>query len=295
MTTIKKINNHVIELSNLQKILFPKTSITKKQIIDYYQKIANTLLPHAYNHLVVMHRFPSGIDQEGFYQKQIPDYFPSWLSRKTIDLKKGEKQTLVLVEKTADLVYLANQGVITLHLWLSSIDAINKPDKLVFDLDPSHHDIQTLHEALHILRECLASYDLQSFVMTTGSRGYHVIVPLIAQHTFEKIHAFAHHIATTLTHQYPKIFTTTIAKSARKGKIFIDYLRNSYGQTSVAPYSIRAREGAPIATPLSWQELSGTTPQSYTIKNIFRRLGKKEDPWRTIGQHAQKLAIPKKL
>jgi bifunctional non-homologous end joining protein LigD len=236
-----------------------------------------------------MQRFPDGIAKEGFYQKQIPDYFPDWVAHKEVTLKKGDKQSLVVIDNRDSLVYLANQGVLVFHAWLSTTDAIHNPDKIVFDLDPSGSDVKSLRFAAQKLKKILESYKLDSFIMTTGSRGYHVVVPLIPDHPFEKVHVFAKSVAQQLVEQYPDRFTIEINKVKRKKRVFIDYLRNSFGQTSVAPYSLRAVEKAPVATPIAWTDLSKTKPQQYTMKNIFKRLARKKDPWSDFEKKRQKL------
>ncbi len=294
---IQTLDKHSIQLTHLDKLYFPRSHITKQTTIKYYTKIAPHLLPHIKNHTIVMRRFPEGIDGVSFYQKQIPDYFPSWIKHKTVDLKKGDTQTLVIIDDSATLVYLANQGVLEFHSWLSSSKTIHKPTKLVFDLDPSitsskNTAIENLYKlrfGARALKNILESYGLTPFLMTTGSRGYHVVVPLLPTSSFEQVHAFAHSCAQALVNAYPDFFTLEIGKKKRGKKVFVDYLRNSYGQTSIACYSLRAREGAPIATPLDWHELSKTTPQQYTIKNIFRRLTRKKDPWKNFEKSAKKL------
>lgn len=273
------IDNHAIALTNLNKPLFHHPTISKQKVIEYYHKIANFFIAHNKDHLLVMQRFPNGIYEEGFYQKQIADYFPSWIKRKTIPLKQGKKQTLVLVQDTASLVYLANQATLVFHSWLSTIHAIRKPDKLVFDLDPSKYEISTLHFVARQLKKIIESYQLTPFIMTTGSKGYHIVVPLIPRYTFISTYAFAKHIAYTLVKQHPEMCTLEMSKVKREGKIFIDYLRNLYGQTSVACYSLRALQNAPIATPITWKELSRTTPQKYNINNLFKRLARIRNPW----------------
>lgn len=286
-----KLDGHTITVANLEKIFYPVAGFTKQDVLEYYTKIAPYFLPLVKNHLIVMHRFPDGITSEGFYQKEVPDYFPAWIKRKKIDLKKSEKQTQVLVDSTASLVYLANQGVLVFHSWLSSAQKINKPDKIVFDLDPSGNDLNELRFAARKFKKILEDHGLVPFVMTTGSRGYHIVAPLVPEHSFEVVHAFAKQICQELVANYPDRFTIQMNKAKRKGRIFLDYLRNSYGQTSVACYSLRAKEGAPIATPLEWRELSKTKPDQYTIKNIFIRLARKKDPWKNFYQNAKRLKI----
>lgn len=280
-----------LEFTHLDKVLFPKSNITKRDIIQYYQNIASWFLSQADNRLMVMHRFPEGIDHEGFYQKQISDYFPSWINRYTVDLKKGGSQTLLIVDSPASLMYLANQLVIEFHSWLSSIDDINKPDKIVFDLDPSDENLEILHFVALQLKAELEQHQLVPFIMTTGSRGYHVVVPIKPQHDFEIVHEFAKKVAHLIAEKHPNKCTAEVSKAKRNDKVFIDYLRNSFGQTSIACYSVRAHEDAPIATPISWDELSKTEPQKYNIHNIFKRLAKKDDPWKNFSKHAKNLIV----
>ena len=280
---------------SLTKLLFPKSKFNKRQIIEYYTKIAPYFLPLVHKYPIVMQRYPDGIFGKNFFQKQIPEYFPDWINRQTVDLKMGGKQTLVLIEDQQTLEYLANQDILVYHSWLSQTDLINYPTKIIFDLDPaqvaSSTQLKDLKIAAKALKVILESYNLIPFLMTTGSRGYHVIVPILPHYTFELVHEFAKQIAIKLVQQAPDKYTITINKEKRGECIFIDYLRNSYGQTSIAPYSLRALEGAPIATPLDWFELDSSTPQKYTIKNIFSRLSHKHNPW--LNFQASAKALPK--
>lgn len=288
------IENHTIELSSLDKVLFPKAGITKRQVIAYYQKIAPFFLAHARDHLIVMQRFPDGIDAQGFYQKQISDYFPTWITRKKISLKDGTTQELVIIDSAAALVYLANQAVLVFHSWLSTQKSSEKPDKIVFDLDPSNNSLVEIRFAVRRLKKLLEGHGLTPFLMTTGSRSYHVVVPIRPQYTYAQTRAFAKQVCSDLADAYPERFTIALSKAQRKGRIFLDYLRNAAGATSVACYSLRALEGAPIATPISWDELARTKPQQYTINSIFKRLARKKDPWHDFAQHATTLPLPKK-
>lgn len=283
---------HDVELSNVDKIMYPKSGITKGDVLDYYEKIAPYFLAQNKDRPIVMQRFPDGIGSKvSFFQKQIPDYFPSWIDRKEVDLSKGEKQTLVMIDTKESLVFLANAGVLVFHAWLSSREAVHKPDKIVFDLDPSTRDLAILRRAARTIKKILEGYGLTPFVMTTGSRGYHVVTPIIPEHSFEEVHEFTKQIAQKLAHDYPDDFTVQMSKAKRKKRVFIDYLRNSYGQTSVAPYSLRAKEGAPVATPLHWRELATTEPQKYTLKNIFKRLARMDDPWNDFRKKAKRLKL----
>lgn len=297
--TTLHIDGHDIAISNRSKLLFPKSKITKGQLIDYYHNIAPIMLQHTKDRPISMQRFPSGIDQEGFFHKDAPEYFPQWI--KTIGVERENKSKIVwhvLCNNTATLVYLANQGVITPHLWLSKADKLNYPDRLIFDLDPSAAG--TFAKVIHaakILKKILESLDLIPFIMTTGSRGLHVVTPIKRELLFDEVRDFARDIAERIAQQYPEELTVEIRKNKRKKRVFVDYLRNAWAQTAVAPYAVRALEGAPVATPLLWKELTPSLhPQKFSIKNIFRRLNRIGDPWQDINAHAGSLkAAQKKL
>lgn len=285
----QKNNEKKLVVTHSDKILYPQIRVSKADIINYYQKIASILLPYAKDHPIVMKRFLQGVDQEGFFQKQLDEYVPDWIPRYTVALKKGGKQTLLMLEKRDDLSYIANQCVIELHMWLSNIQHITKPDRMIFDLDPGKNSLADIHMVAKALYEIIRSYQLHVYIMTTGSRGYHIVVPLVPKYDFDKVHIFAKKIAQQVVNQYPKLCTIELSLSKRGHKIFIDYLRNSYGQTSIACYSLRATNVASIATPIRWNELSKSYPQKYTIKNIFKRLSKIQDPWQNFDQKRKKL------
>jgi bifunctional non-homologous end joining protein LigD len=176
---IKKIGDEFVEISNVEKIFYPKAGITKGEVIAYYEKIAPYFIQHSAKHLMVMHRFPDGIEKNSFYQKQVPDYFPDWITTKKITLKSGEKQSLVVIDKKETLVYLANQGVLVFHSWLSSMPKTHNPDKIVFDLDPSPTStVNELRYAVRKIKKNLEEHGLVPFLMTTGSKGYHVVAPI---------------------------------------------------------------------------------------------------------------------
>lgn len=248
------------------------------------------MIPLIADHPIVMHRFPHGITGKNFYQKQAPSYFPRWIKRKTVTLQDKRRQALVVLNSHDTLMYLVNQGVLVFHGWLSSAHKIRIPDRIIFDLDPSTTTtLNQLRDAAHIVNTFIKKYGLSCFIMTTGSRGYHLVIPIIPYYTFSKVHDFAKYIAFTLTTLYPKIFTIEISKKKRKDKIFVDYLRNSYGQTGVIPYSVRAIEGAPVATPITWKELYKTKPQEYTIFTIVKKLTHSKNPWHDFENKRKKL------
>jgi bifunctional non-homologous end joining protein LigD len=290
-TTIT-VGNRTLHVGNLEKVFFPDDGISKGDVIDYYTKIAQTMLPHLRDRPLSLQRFPDGIDEEGFYQKEIPDYFPSWVGRTQVMVKEDRRtQAQVVAGDASTLAYLADQGVVTLHGWLSRAKQLDYPDKLIFDLDPPGDDFKQVRTAAFLLRDILRELDLAPFVMTTGSRGLHVVIPLNAEAEFDSVRSFAKGCAQLLAHRHPSRLTTETRKEKRQDRLFLDYLRNAYGQTGVIPYTIRARPGAPVAAPLDWDELqdSSLTSQSYTLKNIFRRLGQKTDPWQTFTRHGASL------
>jgi len=292
-----KCGRYTVTVTTENKILFPKAGITKGDLIRYYKRIAPIMLPHIKNRPLTMHRFVHGITGEGFYQKDAPDYFPSWIAVAPIEKKEGGIVRYVLCNNEATLVYVANQLSIALHTWLSRLPKIDYPDRMIFDLDPSKGvTIPTIQWAAKKVKELLQDCGLTPFIMTTGSRGFHIVIPLKKIHTFDYTRTFAKDIARLLVHRYPHKLTLEMRKNKRGKRIFVDTLRNAFAQTSVAPYSVRAKPGAPIATPIEWHELINkkTKPQSYTIKNIFRRLSQKKDPWLTIDRTAVSLKQARK-
>ena len=282
---IVTVDGHEIELSNLSKVLFPESGLTKSDLIDYYRRVSDIALPYFRDRPLSMQRFPDGIADEGFFQKQIPDYFPDWVDR--VDLSKRDgRVTHIVANNAATLVYLANQGCITPHLSLSRQDRPNHPDRLIFDLDPPDDDFGKVQKAARSLKSLLDELQLSSFVQTTGSRGLHVVVPLDRSADFDAIREFARALGQCLAKRHAGTVTVEQRKDRRGTRVFVDYLRNAYGQTAVAPYAVRAIEGGPIATPLRWDEVGSSElgPRKYTIRNAFRRLAQIDDPWAEIQQ-----------
>jgi bifunctional non-homologous end joining protein LigD len=281
-----------ITIEHDQKILFPAIEVTKGELADYYQRIAPVMVPHIANRQLTMQRYPEGVEKEGFYQKDIPNYFPSWIKRACSSKKTGDTICYVVADSAAALVYMVSQDAVVYHVSLSNIDKPNYPDHLIFDLDPSDGDWSKVCFAAHAVRDLLETeLGLTTFVMTTGSRGLHIVVPLNRRFDFEKTKSFSRSVAELLAQRHPDMLTADIRKDKRADRVFIDYLRNAYGQTGVAPYSVRARSNAPIATPLEWHEVTETLrSDAFTIKNIFKRLGHRNDPWKEIDKHAQSLS-----
>jgi bifunctional non-homologous end joining protein LigD len=277
-----KVEGKEIEVSNQDKILFPETGITKGELIAYYRDISDYMLPFIEHRPLVLRRFPDGINEEGFYQKEASDYFPDWITTAEVPLKKGGSQHLAVADSAATLVYLADQAVITPHAWLSTVDTLHHPDRMVIDLDPSGDDFPTVKSGARKLREIFDSRGYEPRVMTTGSSGVHVVAFLDGSRDFEAVRSEAAEIAEELVGEDPERFTTEQLKEKRGDRVFIDVARNAYGQTSASPYAARARPGAPVATPLEWSELDreDVSPRSYTIRNVLDRLSGIQAPWK---------------
>jgi bifunctional non-homologous end joining protein LigD len=292
---IIKAGGRTIEISSPRKVLFPKDGITKLELAEYYKKIAPVMLSYMKNRPISMQRFPDGIRGERFYQKEVPDYFPSWVERVRVKVSGTEKsQEQVVVNDGATLVYLANQATITPHTWLSRKGKLDYPDKLVVDFDPSPAaPLADVRKGVRKAKELFDELGLASYLMTTGSRGYHVVVSLKGKENFDTVREFAEELATYLC-EHNKSFLTTAQRKAKRGKrVYIDVARNAYAQTSVPPYAVRARDGAPVATPLSWEELSRVRPNQFTIKTIFRRLSTKKDPWKDFARKTVSISTAK--
>ncbi len=276
-----------VEVTNGDKVLFPRDGYTKEDLVRYSSMISPVMLPHMRGRPVSMIRYPDGIDGKSFFQKDASSFFPTWLPRVMVT-KKGGTVEHVLCEKEADLAYLANLACITPHIWLSRADLPERPDRMIIDLDPSGTDFGQVIDAAMLLREELERYGLAPFVMTTGSRGMHVVAPLDRTSSFDEVRAFARHLAVRAMRGREDLLTLETSKDHRRGRLLLDTFRNSYGQTGVAPYAVRAKDGAPVATPLTWREveIGEVGPTTFNIRNIFKRLEESGDPWKDIDSQA---------
>ncbi len=279
-----------VRISHPNKMLFARTGISKEELLNYYMSVADFFIYHSRMRPLSMQRFPDGIEGTGFFQKKAGDYFPDWIPTLEVP-KEGGSLRMVMVNNKATLAYLCNQDVITHHLWLSRADRIKYPDQLIFDLDPPRGNFELVREAALALHDMLSELGLMSFVKTTGSRGLHVVVPLRRQYLFEQTRELARQIAGELAGRYPSKFTTSIRKEDRRGRLFLDYLRNGYAQTAVAPYSLRAIEGAPVAMPIRWSEVRDPAlhPRKYTLRNVHEKLQREGDAWKGMRKSARSL------
>lgn len=243
-----------VEISNPDKILYPERKISKLEIVQYYHDIADKMLPYLKDRPLTLQRFPDGVSKEGFYQKNAADYFPDYIKTVEIPTEDGSN-TQLYCNTQKSLVYLANQGVISFHTWVAKRDKLDKPDKLVFDLDPSDKDFEKVKEAAKIVGDFLREKDIEPNLMTTGQNGLHVWYKIYRTKTFDQIREEVKQMADELADSHPDLLTTEVRKNKRANRIFVDYLRNSYAQTSICPYSLRPNEQAGIATPISWDDL----------------------------------------
>ena len=280
---------YAVELSNPDKVYFPDAGITKGDVVEYYRRIAEVMLPHLAGRPLTLQRFPDGIGEDGFFQQARPDYVPEFVGEVRAARVGGGEIDHVVVENTAALVYLADQGAITFHGWMARQDRLDRPDRLIVDLDPPDGGFDAVRQAARWVGDLLRELGFTPFLMTTGSRGLHVVAPLDGTGRFDDVRAFARDAAEVLAKRHPDALTTEQRKDARDGRVYLDVMRNAYGQTAVMPYSLRSKPGAPVATPLDWHELGDgdLDAQRYTLGNLFRRLGQKDDPWSGMQRRAK--------
>ncbi|MGP4044580.1 non-homologous end-joining DNA ligase [Streptomyces sp. 2A115] len=281
-TQTVRAGRRTLEVHRPDKVMFPgdgrAKEYTKADIVGYYREIAPFMLPHLRGRPLMMERYPDGLGGPRFMQKNVQKHDPDWINRVEVP-KEGGTVTHPLCEDTATLVYLADQACLTLHRWLSRVDRIDRPDRLVFDLDPGGDDFEPVREAARLLGELLDELRLPSALMTTGSRGLHVIVPLNGQHDFDEAREFAKDVADTLAEAHPDRLTTAARKKDRGDRLYLDVQRNAYAQTAVVPFTVRAKPGAPVATPVTWAELDGPGfgPRRWTIADAAEQA--RTDPW----------------
>lgn len=277
-------------IGNPDKALFDDPAITKRDLAAYHQSVAGAMLPHIRGRPLALQRFPDGIGADGFMQKQRPDHAPGFVKGVEVERERGGSLTMIVCDDEATLTWLADQAVITVHRWLSRTGDLNRPDRLVFDLDPPGEDFGVARRAAYDLRELLDDLDLPGYPMTTGSRGLHVVVPIRVEEPFDEVRGVARRIADTLAERHPDRLTTQVRKDQRGGRLFVDVLRNAYAQHAVAPYSVRPLRGAPVATPMRWSELDDTrSARRWTIRDMESRLAE-GDPWHDMPRRAHSLA-----
>jgi bifunctional non-homologous end joining protein LigD len=282
-----------VEITHPDRVMFPKDGITKRDLADYYSQVAGTMLPHLKGRPLTVQRFPRGIGEKGFVQQDFADTLPDWMSGIEVD-KEGGTLVHPLAERPEALRWLANQNCITLHVWQSRQSNLHNPDRLVFDLDPPDADFAVVRATARSVADVLDDLGLARYVQTTGSRGLHVVVPLRAEADFDTVRQFARVVAEVVAADDDAHRTVEPRKDKRDGRVYLDVMRNAYAQTAVAPYSVRARAGAPVATPLQWDELDtrGLRADRFSIHDVPKRLAAHGDPWADMFRHARSLSGP---
>jgi bifunctional non-homologous end joining protein LigD len=267
-------------ITHPEKVLFPDDGITKGDLAAYYETVAPQMIPHMRGRPVTMERYPAGIGKPGFMQKNVEKGFPDWLQRASAPKKNGTVN-YPLVNDERSLLWLANQNCITPHVWTSRMPDLYQPDVCVFDLDPSEDDPAVLRAAALSVRDLLAEIDLQSWVKTSGSKGYHIIVPLRSGTDFDEVSRFAYAAARVLIARDPEHLTLEFSKADRGPRIYIDIGRNGYGATFAAAYAVRPKRGAPVSAPCTWQEIERgeAAPQAFTLRNVPERIARVGDLW----------------
>ena len=291
--TERRFGRYRVGLTNLDKVYFPEAGLTKGDLIAYYDDVADLVLRGLRDRPLSLQRYPDGLGGEGFYQKRVSSHAPSWL--RTLEVRsEGKPLEQPVASNRASLIYLAGQGTISFHPWLSRADAIDYPDQLVIDLDPSTDDFEPVRRAAFRLRDLLEEIGLAGYARLTGSRGVHVVTPLNRSSPFDEVRPFARDVARALVDRGEDL-TVEVRKAKRGNRVFVDWLRNAYAQTTVASYSVRARATAPVVTPVSWEELEDPAigPQSYDLGNIRERLDRVGDPWRGMARHARSIGRPR--
>lgn len=283
-----------VQLSHAEKVFFPDEDLRKGDLVDYYRMAAARMIPYLRDRPAVMGRYPDGITGEVIIQKNVPRYFPDWISRVEVPrLGRGGAVCHVVCDKPETLIYLANQACIELHMLLSRSGALDQPDQLVFDLDPpAGEDFDDARRCALDLRRLLEDdLGLTAYVKTTGGKGLHVHVPLRAEEGFDSVRDFAREVSALLIRAAPDRFTLEQRVDQRGQRIYFDIQRNGYAQMAVAPYSVRARPGAPVATPLDWAEVEDPelNPRRFTMRTMGDRLATTQDPWAGMSRHRRGL------
>jgi len=271
-----------VRLTHPGRVLFPDQGLTKLDLARYYEAVAGRLLPHLRDRPLSLVRCPSGRDGQCFYQKHLGAGFPKAIRRVRIQEKEGGTGAYGVANSLAAVVALVQMGVLEIHTWGSRRDRLERPDRMIFDLDPDEGlPWERVVEAASELRDRLRELGLVSFLKTTGGKGLHVVVPLLRRNSWDQIHDFSAAVAESFVRRRPDRYVATASKEKRAGRVFIDYLRNTRGATAVAPYSTRAKPAAPVSTPIAWDELTpGLRSDRFTVANLPARLAALAgDPW----------------
>ena len=277
-------------ITHPEKVLFPRDGYTKADVVAYYKAVSDAILTYMRGHPIAMLRFNQGIDGDRFFFKQAPDYFPGFIDRVEVPKAKGTT-TYAVVNNVNALLYIANLNCIEFHLLGVRANDLRHPDRMVFDLDPTTEDFEEVRRTAKSLRDLLDEFGLASFVMTSGSRGLHIWVPLDRRTPIDDVLDFSATVAKVLVSRDPDTLTLEFSKDKRGDRIYVDVARNAPSQHAVAPYSLRAKDHAPVATPIDWDELDDPAigPQSHTLATVPERLKERGDAWKGMSKKAKSL------
>jgi len=281
-------------ITHPEKILFPADGITKGELASYYESIAPVMLPHLRRRPITMERFHRGIGAPGFFQKDVVKGFPEWLKRVEVP-KHGGTVHHPIANDVRSLLWLANQNSITIHVWPSRAPNLYNPDICIFDLDPPNEDdLDTLRTVALKLRELLSELGLPSWIKTSGSKGFHIAVPLNGKSEFGEVARFAHTVGRILVSRDPDHLTQEFHKVDRGGRILMDTGRNGYSATYAATYTVRARPGAPVSAPCTWEEIERgeVGPKAFTLRTMAQRIAATGDLWADMLKKKQSLKTP---
>ena len=283
-------------ITHPDKVLFPDDGITKGDLAAYYEAVAPVMLPHLSGRPLTMERYPAGIGRKGFWQKDVSKGFPAWLERVEVPKKDGIVHHPIVTD-VPSLLWTINQNTITHHVWSSRVPDLKHPDVCVFDLDPSTDDVDAVRAAAIGLRDLLEKLTLRSWVKTTGSKGFHIVVPLDGTTSVGQVTRFAAAVGTLFVSLAPDRLTQEFSKVDRQGRIYVDTGRNGYHSTFAAAYSVRARRGAPVSAPCTWEEIERgeVEPTTFNVLNMLERVHTLGDVWADLYRDGQALERPFKL
>jgi len=289
-TAILEFAGQEVQLSNLDRILWPEAGYTKKDLIDYYAAVFSYMSSHLSQRPLVFTRYPSGIEATSFYQKNAPGNLPDWMQTFAWAGSDGRIKNYVLVNSAADLVWLANQACIEIHPWLSQTVNIEYPDFIVLDLDPSdHNSFAEIVTVANLIKQLMDQLGLRVYLKTSGSTGLHIYLPIVNRYTYAQVRKFGLVIAEMICQVVPNIATIQRSVQSRGNRIYVDYLQNGLGKTLCAPYCVRPRPAATVSTPINWQEITSITPTQFTIKTLPERLHQFGDLFQEVLTDRQEL------
>jgi bifunctional non-homologous end joining protein LigD len=283
-----QVGGRTVQVSSVAKPFFPDAGLVKGDLLAYYRDVAEVMLPYLRGRPLNLQRFPNGVNGKGFWQQGASEHFPDWIRTVTVE-RRGRGGTVdhVVCDDAATIVYLANLSTVTFHAWTSTVEHLARPDLVIIDLDPDpDQGLEVVRAAARSVKAACEEVGLASFIQTSGSRGYHVIMPLQPGPDVEVVRDFAAELALLVAARDPDRLSVEWRKAKRDGRLLLDTARMGYAQTLVAPYSVRPKPEAPVATPIEWSELGRVEPRTYTVANLRRRLARKPDPWAGMADHA---------